>query len=50
LGAWLPSEAEDQPVYKGEHRYLGGNAHAYRVGKKAAGRLLDGQTWNGVPG
>ena len=49
-GEWLPSEAEDQPVYRGEHRYLGGAAHAFKVGKKSAGRLLDGAEHNGFPG
>lgn len=28
-GEWLPSEAEDQPVYRGPHEYLGGHVHAY---------------------
>ena len=49
-GEWLPSEAEDQPVYRGEHRHLGGPVHAFRVGKKAAGRVLDGRTHDYFPG
>lgn len=41
-GEWLPSDAEDQPVYRGEHRHLGEHWHAFKIGKKLAGRLLDG--------
>lgn len=48
-GEWLPSEADDQPIYRGEHRYLDGACHAYKVGKKAAGRVLDGITHDGYP-
>jgi protein gp37 len=48
-GEWLPSDAEDQPVYRGEHCYIGGPWHAYKVGKKTAGRLLDGITHDGYP-
>jgi protein gp37 len=48
-GEWITSEAEDQPVYRGEHRHLGGHVHAYRVGKKSAGRLLDGVEHNDFP-
>jgi len=48
-GEWLPSESEDQPVYSGEHRFLGGHAHVFKVGKKAAGRLLDGMQHDGFP-
>jgi protein gp37 len=48
-GEWITSEAEDQPVYRGKHRHLGGHVHAYRVGKRAAGRLLDGVEHNEFP-
>ena len=48
-GEWLPSEAEDQPVYRGEHRHLGGHVHTYRIGKAAAGRMLDGRTHDEFP-
>ncbi len=48
-GEWLPSEAEDHPVYNREHRYVSVGAHVYRLGKKRAGRLLDGRTWDEVP-
>lgn len=48
-GEWLPSAAEDQPVYRGDHRYLGDSWHAFRVGKKAAGRALDGVLHDGFP-
>lgn len=48
-GEWLPSESDDQPVYRGQHQYLGGGCHAYRVGKKRAGRILDGRTHDELP-
>lgn len=48
-GEWLPTDAEDQPVYRGEHRYIGRRWHAFKVGKATAGRLLDGRTWDGTP-
>jgi protein gp37 len=35
-GEWAPGERADEP-------------DLYRVGKKAAGRLLDGRQWNGMP-
>jgi protein gp37 len=49
-GGWLPSNTQDQPLYRGEHRHLGGPWHAYKVGKAAAGRVLDGVTHDGYPG
>jgi protein gp37 len=48
-GEWLCSDSVDQPAYRGEHRYLGDHQHAYRVGKKSAGRLLDGVDHNEFP-
>lgn len=48
-GEWLPTESADQPVYRGEHRHLGDSWHAFKIGKKAAGRVLDGVTHNGYP-
>jgi len=48
-GEWCPSEAEEQPVYRSEYRHLGGSVHAHRIGKKAAGRMLDGRTWDEFP-
>jgi len=48
-GEWLPSDAEDQPVYRGEHRHLGEHWHAFKIGKKLAGRLLDGALHDGYP-
>ena len=49
-GEWLPSDAEDQPVYRGERRHLGEHWHAFKIGKKLAGRLLDGALHDGYPG
>jgi protein gp37 len=48
-GEWCPTESEDQPVYKGEHRYLGNHVHAFRTGKRHAGRQLDGREHNEMP-
>ena len=39
---WVADDAEDD-------RYTRTAAAVYPVGKKAAGRLLDGRTWDGVP-
>ena len=47
-GEWLPNASLEVPVYKGECVNLEG-CHAYRVGKVAAGRLLDGREWNEFP-
>ncbi len=52
-GEWLPScqyRAGDKErlVEKAQHSFDAGN-HAWRVGKKAAGRLLDGVQHNAVP-
>ena len=39
---WVADDAED-------NRYTSTAAAVYPVGKKAAGRLLDGRTWDGFP-
>ena len=41
-GAWWPDSQRTGVE-------LPNNGHATRVGKKAAGRLLDGREWNGMP-
>lgn len=48
VGEWFWSEADEQPAYEGAHRYEHG-MHFYRLGKKNAGRLLDGRTWDELP-
>lgn len=48
-GEWLPTESADQPLYRGEHRHLGVSWHAFKVGKKAAGRMLDGVLYDQYP-
>jgi protein gp37 len=48
-GEWSPVTS-DMTAY--EQLLLTNNnyqAHMYRAGKKASGRLLDGQTWNALP-
>lgn len=54
-GEWSPGYAEhgndlgyDAMVYADQHEWLEGHC-SFRVGKKAAGRQLDGRTWDGVP-
>lgn len=51
----LPSDSSEfdfSPNWNDGLEYVPENSHAIfqRVGKKAAGRLLDGREWNGVPG
>ena len=64
-GEWAPAEAISDEVNRklaevwirkdgsvidgGEVDFFGGDAVLYRAGKKDAGRLLDGRTWDGVP-
>lgn len=55
-GEWSPTPAKDVPVrgcLDGGRFHSGSNPSVglamYRVGKKAAGRLLDGQTWEQRP-
>lgn len=55
-GEWSPTPAKDVPVrgcLDGGRFHYGSNPSVglamYRVGKKAAGRLLDGQEWQQMP-
>jgi protein gp37 len=51
MGEWLPGNRhwEFPPFHsRGTHRWPDG-AYSYRVGKKQAGRLLDGREWNEFP-
>ena len=48
-GEWLCSDSVDQPTYRGKHQYIGNHQHAFRIGKKAAGRMLDGVEHNAFP-
>ncbi len=56
-GEWLPadeiaSEKQECLELQGRDGYAGtGDAAApvFRIGKKAAGRLLDGRTWDQLP-
>jgi protein gp37 len=47
-GDWLPSDADDHPVYRARHCFENGQ-HFYRIGKKKAGALLDGQLHRAAP-
>lgn len=45
-GAWLPSMQDGAP---GEDQHINCSDQAVRVGKKAAGALLDGREWHEFP-
>ncbi|MEX0745693.1 MAG: phage Gp37/Gp68 family protein [Phycisphaeraceae bacterium] len=47
-GAWAPCDVFDPPHGDSHHVVMDGQWFA-RVGKDAAGRLLDGREWNGWP-
>lgn len=46
-GEWLPS-MQDGDLFRSVNE-INASDHPVRVGKKAAGRVLDGRTWNEVP-
>ncbi len=46
-GDWLPAMCDGAP---GDGQVINASDDAIRVGKKAAGRLLDGRTWDEMPG
>ena len=49
-GDWTPSKGVNIPALpRGKTRKAEDNTLMFRVGKKAAGRLLDGTTWDGLP-
>ena len=49
-GEWMPErEFAGQRFKKPTLHMAGDGTHMLRVGKAAAGRLLDGRTWDGVP-
>ena len=51
-GEWLPVGPDDEhPGSKFDigKKWLDGHVASFRVGKKAAGRLLDGRTWDEFP-
>lgn len=55
FGAWAPNggSAQDYPSKAKKiefHRFEESGLYVYRVGKKSAGRLLDGKEHNGFPG
>lgn len=52
---WAPLTATEPPCVMGDRYQLlpsdnGRAVYVERVGKKAAGRLLDGRTWDEIPG
>lgn len=54
-GEWAPLTATEPPCVMGDRYQLlpsdnGRAVYVERVGKKAAGRLLDGRTWDEIPG
>lgn len=55
-GEWLPVDQDSGQISYGKHKHrvwaedAGSELSFYRVGKRAAGRLLDGIEHNGMPG
>lgn len=51
-GEWLPNCQDNGSISYGGHAFhrLDDDRASYRVGKRAAGRLLDGRTHDGFPG
>lgn len=47
-GEWASPEVVSTELWSPEHTYVDG-AYMMKVGKKAAGRTLDGRTWDGFP-
>ena len=49
-GDWMPSTGDNAPAMPTKKaRTAADSTLMFRVGKKAAGRLLDGTTWDGLP-
>ena len=48
-GDWGPGEGINLAVVRKTVREAQDGTQMFRVGKKAAGRLLDGETWDGLP-
>ena len=48
-GEWIPTIGERNGLQIREHRQMPDGEDMARVGKKAAGRLLDGREWNEYP-
>ena len=48
-GEWVPRSELDTITRNGIARQVDDGTVMLRLGKKAAGRLLDGETWNGLP-
>jgi protein gp37 len=49
-GEWAPREPYDSERMESDELCGKWDGSMYRFGKKAAGRLLDGRTWNELPG
>ena len=48
-GEWVSEYPQEADLSHVQETYKH-NTHYFRVGKKAAGRLLDGHKWNEMPG
>lgn len=48
-GDWMPSKQRGKAIGTGRAREVDDGTVMLRVGKKVAGRLLDGTTWDGLP-
>jgi protein gp37 len=48
-GDWAPGHGVNLAAARKSAREAEDGTVMFRLGKKAAGRLLDGETWNGLP-
>ena len=48
-GDWVPGQGINLPATRRKVSEAEDGTMMLRVGKKAAGRLLDGETWDGLP-
>jgi protein gp37 len=48
-GEWAPEEVFPEYIPSGKSYIFDDGSEVWRVGKKAAGRLLDGREWNEFP-
>jgi protein gp37 len=48
-GEWAPNFPPCRAAGNAPLHWIDGDNYVMRVGKKAAGRLLDGRTWDEVP-
>jgi protein gp37 len=48
-GDWAPGQGINLPATRKAAQEVQDGTLMFRIGKKAAGRLLDGEIWDGLP-